>query len=255
MSHNFKLLITLSLLSIFLISCSSTKLEVPKTEGEELKILYDQALEMVSEKDFIDAAIIFEDIERQYPYSKWAAKSQLMSAYCYYKSQFYDESLNSLDRFISLHPASKDISYAHYLKSLNYFYQIEDVERDQSMTETALNSFQNLISRYPDTSFARDAKGKIDILNDRLAAKEMEVARYYQFNKNWISAINRYNTVLDEYKTSIYTAEALHRLVEIYYSLGLMSESKKYASTLGYNFPDSEWYKRSYEIITSNSQS
>ena len=117
------------------------------------------------------------------------------------------------------------------------------------MTEIALNSFQNVINMYPDTSFANDAKVKIDILNDRLAAKEMEVARYYQFNKNWISAINRYNTVLDKYKTSIYTAEALHRLVEIYYSLGLISESEKYASTLGYNFPDSEWYKKSYEIV------
>ena len=253
MLHKYKLLVTLSFLSLFIISCSSTKLEVPTTEGEELKILYDQAINLVSEKDFIDAAIIFEDIERQYPYSKWAAKSQLMSAYCYYKSQFYDESLNSLDRFISLHPASKDIGYAYYLKSLNYFYQIEDVERDQSMTEIALNSFQNVINKYPDTSFANDAKGKIDILNDRLAAKEMEVARYYQFNKNWISAINRYNTVLDKYKTSIYTAEALHRLVEIYYSLGLISESEKYASTLGYNFPDSEWYKKSYEIVNSNS--
>ena len=253
MLHKYKLLVTLSFLSLFIISCSSTKLEVPTTEGEELKILYDQAISLVSKKDFIDAAIIFEDIERQYPYSKWAAKSQLMSAYCYYKSQFYDESLNSLDRFISLHPASKDIGYAYYLKSLNYFYQIEDVERDQSMTEIALNSFQNVINKYPDTSFANDAKGKIDILNDRLAAKEMEVARYYQFSKNWISAINRYNTVLDKYQTSIYTAEALHRLVEIYYSLGLISESEKYASTLGYNFPDSEWYKKSYEIVNSNS--
>ncbi|MDC0032915.1 outer membrane protein assembly factor BamD, partial [Pelagibacteraceae bacterium] len=168
MLHKYKLLVTLSFLSLFIISCSSTKLEVPTTEGEELKILYDQAISLVSKKDFIDAAIIFEDIERQYPYSKWAAKSQLMSAYCYYKSQFYDESLNSLDRFISLHPASKDIGYAYYLKSLNYFYQIEDVERDQSMTEIALNSFQNVINKYPDTSFANDAKGKIDILNDRL---------------------------------------------------------------------------------------
>ena len=255
MSHNHKLLIVSVFLSIFLISCSSTKLEVPKTEGEELKILYNQALNMVSERDFVDAAIIFEDIERQYPYSKWAAKSQLMSAYCYYKSRFYDESLNSLDRFISLYPASKDISYAYYLKSLNYFYQIEDVERDQSMTETALNSFQNLINKYPDTSFASDAMGKIDILNDRLAAKEMEVARYYQFNKNWISAINRYNNVLDKHKTTVYTAEALHRLVEIYYSLGLISVSEKYASTLGYNFPDSEWYKKTYELVSSNSQS
>ena len=255
MLHKYKLLVTLSFLSLFIIGCSSTKLETPATEGEELKILYDQAISFVSKKDFIDAAIIFEDIERQYPYSKWAAKSQLMSAYCYYKSQFYDESLNSLDRFISLHPASNDISYAYYLKSLNYFYQIEDVGRDQSMTEIALQSFQNVISKYPNSSYAEDSMKKIEVLRDRLAAKEMEVARYYQFNKNWISAINRYNIVITDYKTSIYTAEALHRLVEIYYSIGLQELSEKYAATLGYNFPDSKWYQKSFELVSINSES
>ena len=255
MHYKFRLVLSLVSLCLMFVSCSSTKLAAPLTEGEELKILYDQAMDMVSDRDYIDAAIMFEDIERQYPYSKWAAKSQLMSAYCYYKSQFYDDSLNSLDRFISLHPASDDISYAYYMKSLNYFYQIEDVERDQSMTLTALKSFENVISKFPKSQFARDSIKKIDVLNDRLAAKEMEVARYYQFNKNWISAVNRYNTVLREYKTSIYTAEALHRLVEIYYTLGLIEVSEKYASTLGFNFPDSEWYKRSYAIVGSNSKS
>ena len=255
MSHRNKLLTLLALLSLFLVSCSSTKLEAPATEGEELKILYDQAMDMVSDRDFIDAAIIFEDIERQYPYSKWAAKSQLMSAYCYYKSSFYDESLNSLDRFITLYPASKDINYAFYLKSLNYFYQIEDVGRDQSMTEIALQSFQNVISKYPNSSYAEDSRKKIEVLRDRLAAKEMEVARYYQFNKNWISAINRYNIVITDYKTSIYTAEALHRLVEIYYSIGLQELSEKYAATLGYNFPDSKWYKKSFDLVSINSES
>ena len=178
-----------------------------------------------------------------------------MSAYCYYRSSFYEESVSSLDRFITLYPASKDINYAIYLKSLNYFYQIEDVGRDQSMTELALQSFQNIISKYPYSSYAEDSKQKIDILKDRLAAKEMEVGRYYQFNKNWISAVNRYNTVINEYKTSIYTAEALHRLVEIYYYLGLIELSQKYASTLGYNFPDSEWYEKSYKIVSTNSRS
>ena len=204
---------------------------------------------------FLSISLSLFSIEEKSNASAEYINDTYLEAVSLFKQGLYDESLNSLDRCISLHPAGSDISYAYYLKSLNYFYQIGDVERDQSRTEKALNYFQNLISKCPDTSFAQDARGKIDILNDRLAAKELELARYYQFNKNWISAINRYYTVLDEYKTSIYTAEALHRLVEISFSLGLISESKKYASTLGYNFPDSEWYKRSYEIVSSNSQS
>ena len=244
-----KKIISVTLLLAFFVSCSDSKLKTPDTEGERLQILYSNAMDLVNKKDFVDAAILFEDIERQYPYSKWSNQAQLMTSFCYYKSRMYNESLDSLERFIALYPGSKKISYAYYLRALNYFEQIKDVERDQSMTEKAKIAFYEVTTKYPESQFAQDAYEKIDIINDRLAAKEIEIARYYQFSHQWISAINRYNEILENYKTSVYTAESLHRLVEIYYSLGLYEEAKKYAATLGHNFPESKWYVMSYEII------
>ena len=237
------------ILFIFTTACSDTKLMTPETEGEKLQILYNDALELVKKRDFVDAAILFEDIERQYPYSKWSNQAQLMSGFCYYKSSMYNDSLDALERFIALYPGSNKISYAYYLRALNYFEQIIDVERDQTTTSKAKRSFEEVIKKFPDSEFASDALTRIDIINDRLAAKEMEIARYYQFNHQWISAINRYNKILDEYKTSVYTEETLHRLVEIYYSLGLHEEAKRYAATLQYNFPESDWYQKSYELV------
>ena len=244
-----KQIISVTLLLAFFVSCSDSKLQTPETEGERLQVLYSNAMDLVNKKDFVDAAILFEDIERQYPYSKWSNQAQLMTSFCYYKSAMYNESLDSLERFIALYPGSKKISYAYYLRALNYFEQIKDVERDQSMTDKAKVAFYEVTTKYPESQFAQDAYDKIDIINDRLAAKEMEIARYYQFDHQWISAINRYNEILENYKTSVYTAESLHRLVEIYYSLGLYEEAKKYAATLGHNFPESKWYAMSYEII------
>jgi len=193
--------------------------------------------------------LLFEDIERQYPYSKWSNQAQLMTGFCYYKARMYDESLDALERFMALYPGSKKISYAYYLRALNYFEQIRDVERDQSMAVRSKQAFSEVLNKYPESEFADDAKSKIDIINDRLSAKEIEIARYYQFSSQWISAINRYNGILEQYSDSVYTEEALFRLVEIYFSLGLYEEAKRYASTLGYNFPESDWYKKSYEIV------
>ena len=230
-------------------ACSDTKLMTPETEGEKLQILYNDAMELVKKRDFVDAAALFEDIERQYPYSKWSNQAQLMSGFCYYKSNMYNDSLDALERFIALYPGSSKISYAYYLRALNYFEQVNDVERDQVTTAKAKKAFNEVISKFPESEFAIDALTRIDILDDRLAAKEMEIGRFYQFDHQWISAINRYNVVLNEYKTSIYTEEALHRLVEIYYSLGLHEEAKRYAATLQFNFPGSDWYLKSYELV------
>ena len=230
-------------------ACSDTKLMTPETEGEKLQILYNDAMELVKKRDFVDAAALFEDIERQYPYSKWSNQAQLMSGFCYYKSNMYNDSLDALERFIALYPGSSKISYAYYLRALNYFEQINDIERDQETTSKAKKAFNEVISKFPESEFAIDALTRIDILDDRLAAKEMEIGRFYQFDHQWISAINRYNVVLNEYKTSIYTEEALHRLVEIYYSLGLHEEAKRYAATLQFNFPGSDWYIKSYELV------
>ncbi|MBD1142032.1 outer membrane protein assembly factor BamD [Pelagibacterales bacterium SAG-MED32] len=234
---------------IMLTACSDSKLAIPETEGEKLQILYNQAMSLVKKRDFVDAAILFEDIERQYPYSKWSNQAQLMSGFCYYKSNMHNESLDALERFIALYPGSEKISYAYYLRALNYYEQISDVERDQTTTTKAKRAFNEVINKYPDSDFASDALNRIDVINDRLAAKEMEIARYYQFNHQWISAINRYNNILEEYKTSVYTEETLHRLVEIYYSLGLHEEAKRYAATLQFNFPESDWYLKSYELL------
>ena len=230
-------------------ACSDTKLMTPETEGEKLQILYNDAMELVKKRDFVDAAALFEDIERQYPYSKWSNQAQLMSGFCYYKSNMYNDSLDALERFIALYPGSSKISYAYYLRALNYFEQVNDVERDQVTTAKAKKAFRDVINKYPKSEFAIDALTRIDILDDRLAAKEMEIGRFYQFDHQWISAINRYNVVLNEYKTSVYTEEALHRLVEIYYSLGLHEEAKRYAATLQFNFPGSDWYIKSYELV------
>ena len=230
-------------------ACSDTKLMTPETEGEKLQILYNDAMKLVKKRDFVDAAALFEDIERQYPYSKWSNQAQLMSGFCYYKSNMYNDSLDALERFIALYPGSSKISYAYYLRALNYFEQVNDVERDQVTTSKAKKAFNEVISKFPESEFAIDALTRIDILDDRLAAKEMEIGRFYQFDHQWISAINRYNVVLNEYKTSIYTEEALHRLVEIYYSLGLHEEAKRYAATLQFNFPGSDWYIKSYELV------
>ena len=239
----------LFLVLIIFTACSDTKLMTPETEGEKLQILYNDAMDLVKKRDFVDAALLFEEIERQYPYSKWSNQAQLMSGFCYYKSNMYNDSLDSLERFIALYPGSKKISYAYYLRALNYFEQISDVERDQTLTSKSKLAFEEVVNKYPESEFARDALDKIDIINDRLAAKEIEIARYYQFNHQWISAINRYNKILDEFNTSIYTEETLFRLVEIYFSLGLHEEARRYAATLQFNFPDSDWYLKSYELI------
>jgi len=245
-----KRLITIIFTSCLLLSsCSSSKLVVPESEGEKLSILYADALKKTKKKDYVDAALIFEDIERQYPYSTWAGQAQLMAAFCYLQSNMYDESLNVIDRFIALNPGSKEISYAYYMKGMNYFNQISDVTRDQSITYIALKSFNEVISRYANSKYANDSKEKIKTINDRLAGKELNIALQYQNDHQWIAAINRYNDVINNFGQTRYAPEALYRLVEIYLSIGIIHQAEKYAATIGYNYPDSYWYKTSYELI------
>ncbi len=230
-------------------NCSSNKLAVPETEGEKLSILYAGALEKAKRKDYIDAAIIFEDIERQYPYSSWAAQSQLMAAFCYMRSNMHDESIDAIDRYLALNPGSKDIDYAFYMKGVNYFNQINDVQRDQSVSYVALKSFNEVINRFPESNYSKDSKEKIKVINDRLAGKELNIALQYQNDHQWVAAINRYNNILSKFGQTRYASEALHRLVEIYLTIGLVQQAEKYAATLGYNYPNSYWYKASYELI------
>ncbi|MAZ76306.1 MAG: outer membrane protein assembly factor BamD [Micavibrio sp.] len=211
--------------------------------------LYNQAADTLDDKKYLEAKKMFEDVERQYPYSKWATKAKLMAAYAAYEADRYDEGILALERFIELHPGNEDIDYAHYLRALAYYEQISDVARDQAMTEMALKSLDTLITRFPNSEFTRDAKLKRDLTLDHLAGKEMEIGRYY-LNRNQVNAaINRFTNVVRDYQTTTHVPEALHRLVESYLTLGLESEAVRVAAVLGHNYPGSDWYEDTYKIL------
>lgn len=212
--------------------------------------LYESGLGAMQAGEYQDAAQLFDEVERQHPYSAAAPKAQLLAAYAYYLDNSYDDAINSLDRFIDLHPGSEDIAYAYYLKALCYYEQISDVGRDQRMTELALGSLDDVVRRFPETSYARDAQLKRDLALDHLAGKEMEVGRYYQGQGDYLAAINRFRVVVKDFQTTSHVPEALHRLVESYLALGIAGEAQATAAVLGHNFPGSDWYADSYYLLT-----
>jgi len=234
-------------LSIPLYSCSSND----EVEYRELTVyeIYTQASEYLESKRYRDAAIYFDEIERQHPYSVWATKSKLMSAYSLYMNNKYEDSIAALDRFIQVHPGNKDVAYAYYLKALCYYEQISDVERDQDMTERALISLQDIVTRFPKSSYARDANLKIDLTRDHLAGKEMAVGRFYIERRHYLAAVNRFERVISQYGDTTHSPEALFRLVELYSILGLSEQAAKSASVLGFNYPGSEWYNDAYSLV------
>ena len=247
MRFSFLFLSTLVVLAVA--GCSSTKdAENAQTE-ESVEVLYNRGAKELDEGNYAQAAKDFEEVERQHPYSQWATRAQLMAAYASYQGQSYDEAILALDRFIELHPGSEDIEYAHYLKALCYYDQISDVARDQTTTQEALDAFDSLIRRFPDSEYTRAARLKRDLTLDHLAGKEMEIGRYYLNRGHVNAAINRFRTVIEKYQTTTHTPEALHRLVEAYLTLGLSDEATKVAAVLGYNYPGSEWYERSYDLL------
>ena len=219
---------------------------------EPVEDLYNSAIDLMLEGKFRTSTTKFDEVERQHPYSVWATKAQLMAAYAYYQANRYDEGIVALDRFIQLHPANKDISYAYYLKALSYYEQISDVSRDQKMTQLALTSLRELTRRYPNSKYSRDAKLKLDLTYDHLAGKEMQVGRYYHTQRQYLAAINRFKVVVEKYQTTTHVPEALHRMTEGYYALGLLGEARKTAAVLGHNYPGSEWYINSYEMVENN---
>ena len=219
---------------------------------EPVEDLYNSAIDLMLEGKFRTSTTKFDEVERQHPYSVWATKAQLMAAYAYYQANRYDEGIVALDRFIQLHPANKDISYAYYLKALSYYEQISDVSRDQKMTQLALTSLRELTRRYPNSKYSRDAKLKLDLTYDHLAGKEMQVGRYYHTQRQYLAAINRFKVVVEKYQTTTHIPEALHRMTEGYYALGLLGEARKIAAVLGHNYPGSKWYINSYEMIENN---
>ncbi|MBO6521306.1 MAG: outer membrane protein assembly factor BamD [Rhodospirillales bacterium] len=246
-NRTLKVLTATILLAVSTAACTSD--EEPEYVERPVSEIYNSAMNRMQDEYYRDAAKEFDEVERQHPYSIWATKAQLMAAYSYYQSNRYDDAIIALDRFTQLHPANRDVAYAYYLKALCYYEQISDVARDQKMTELALNSLNEVIKRFPDSEYARDAKIKVDLTYDHLAGKEMEIGRYYLTQKHYLAAINRFRTVVEKFETTTHVPEALHRLTEAYLALGVTSEARKTASVLGHNFPGSEWYSDSYQLF------
>lgn len=241
--------LALFLLALGLGGCGSSEDDAPYVE-QPVDLLYNRALDALGQQDYEAAAKGFEEVDRQHPYSVWATKAQIMAAFAYYQSNKYDDAVLALDRFIQLHPGHRDIPYAYYLKALCYYERISDVGRDQRMTQQALDALAEVVKRFPETPYARDARLKVELAIDHLAGKEMAVGRYYQQHQQYVGAINRYRTVIERYQTTTHVPEALHRLVESYLSLGVKSEAQEAAAVLGYNYPGSEWYQDSYYLMT-----
>ncbi len=218
-------------------------------EERPVEELYNAAAAALDDGDYNEATTLFEEVERQHPYSQWATRAELMAAFASYRDQRYDEAVLALDRFIELHPGNKDIDYALYLRALCFYEQISDVARDQAMTEEALDAFNILIRRFPDSEYTRDAILKRDLAQDHLAGKEMEIGRYYLTRGQVNAAINRFRTVVTDYQTTTHVPEALHRLVEAYLTLGLKGEATRVAAVMGHNYPGDQWYEDTYNLL------
>jgi outer membrane protein assembly factor BamD len=223
--------------------------------ARDVNTLYNAAKEKMDNKQYEVAAALFDEVERQHPYSPWARRAQLMSAFNYYMAQKYNESVQSSRRFLSIHPGNKDAPYAYYLIALSYYEQISDVTRDQKITQQALSALGEVQRRYPNTRYASDATLKIDLVNDHLAGKEMEIGRFYQRRALWLASSLRFREVVDKFDTTTHAPEALFRLTESYLAMGVPEEAKKSAAVLGANYPGSKWYERAYELMQKHAPS
>ncbi len=235
-------------LVLFLVGCSG---DMPKEtfKEQDVDLLYNAGLDSINDQKYALAGRLFDEVERQHPYSIWATKAQLMQAYVKYADGRYEDAIAAADRFVQLHPGNKDVPYAFYIKAISYYEQIVDVGRDQKATDNALKALTEVVNRYPDSRYARDARLKIDLTRDHLAGKEMEIGRYYEKQTQYVAAINRFTQVVKNYETTTHVPEALARLVECYMAIGLTEEASKNAAVLGYNFPDSEWYRDTYALV------
>ncbi len=253
------LIIRASFLLLFLLiftSCSKNGIKdtTIKEKSLDLQVLeaYNLGKDALEGGDVLYAAKKFNEAETLFPQSDWAPKSALMAAYAYYSQDYYSDSIAELQRFLKVYPKYKDTAYVHYLMGICYFEQIADEKKDLQSIKEAKKKFTFVLKEYPNTEYALDSEFKLSLVNDILASKEMYVGRYYFSKKKWVSAINRFRTVIDNYDTTIYTAEALHRLVEVHYTIGLIEEAEKYAQLLGYNYGSSEWYQNTYSLFDKN---
>ena len=239
-------------LSVNLLACSSDK---PNTEvfiERSVSDLYSEAMTALNDQKYRAAATAFEELERQHPYSKWAIKAQIMSAYAHYMRGRYGQAIVTLENFIEMNPGHTDIAYAYYLRGLSYYEQISDATRDQYMATMALVNLQEVAKRFPDSDYAQDALLKIDACRDQLAGHNMEIGRFYQDKGNYLAAINRFKAVTDKFETTIHTPEALFRMTESYVALGLWKDAERPAAVLGHNFQNSKWYHRAYDLLTTD---
>tara|TARA_Y100001958_G_scaffold145903_1_gene125123 strand:+ start:438 stop:1274 length:837 start_codon:yes stop_codon:yes gene_type:complete len=241
---------------LFFVSCSKEikKVSVIKEKSLELQVLeaYEEGMKSLEVRDVLYAAKKFNEAELLYPQSQWAPKSALMASYSYYILDYYGDAIAELERFIIKYPIDKNIDYAYYLLAICFYEQIVDETKDLQSIINAKKNFEIVQKRFPNTEYSLDAQFKLDLIDDILASKEMYVGRYYFEKKKWIPAINRFRTVIDDYDTTIYAQEALHRLVEVHYILGLEEEAKKYAQVLGYNYQSSKWYENSYSLFNKS---
>ena len=251
--------ILIILIFLFLNSCSNDKKKIDIIEEEDIELQmidsYKEGIKALEDGDVLFAAKKFNEAELVYPQSDWAPKSALMSAYSYYIQDYYGDAIFELNRFIKTYPKDLRLSYAHFLLGMCYYEQIVDEKKDLGPIVKAKEKFNYILKNYPGTDFALDAQFKLDLINDISASKEMYIGKYYVKKKKWIPAINRFKTIVNNYETTVYVEEALFRLVEIYYLLGLTDESQKYAKLLGYNYLSSRWYKESYRIFNKNYKS
>ena len=248
--------ITLIVFTLLLISCSSNKEKISvikeKNVEDQMVDSFMEGYDELIKGDTLYAAKKFNEAELLYPQSEWAPKAALMAAYTYYSDNYYGDAIFEIERYLKTYPNHKNIDYAHFLLAMCYYETIVDERRDLEPLLKAKRQFEFILNNYPNTDYSMDAKFKLDLISDKLAAKEMYIGKHYLKKEKWIPAINRYKKVVEGYSTTIYVEEALHRLVEIYYRIGLKQESEKYAKLLGYNYQSSKWYKESYKVFNKD---
>ncbi|MEM9810946.1 MAG: outer membrane protein assembly factor BamD [Pseudomonadota bacterium] len=244
-------LVGLSLFVLLVAACASDDDATDRFAyvEEPVEVLYENGARSLQRRRYDDAIAYFAEVERQHPYSAWARRAMLMTAYTQYQTNDYEDSLATIERFLAIHPGNKDASYAYYLRAMNHYDRIRGVSRDQAVTQSAADALVDVIRRYPESEYARDAQLKLDLTRDHLAGKHMDVGRYYLRRNQHIAAIGRFNNVIEDYQTTNHVPEALHRSVEAYLELGLVDEAQRHAAVLGFNYPDSDWYGDTYKVF------
>jgi outer membrane protein assembly factor BamD len=237
-------------IALLAVACAGDRRQRLAYVERPAELIYAEGFNQFERERYDIAAVLFDEVERQHPYSEWARRAMMMAAFAHYQSNDYDAAIATAERYINLYPSGQTTAYAYYLIALCHYERILDIGRDQTETQAALDALNQVARRYPSTDYARDARLKIDLTRDHLAGKEMDIGRWYQRDGHFLAAINRFKLVVDEYDTTTHTPEALHRLVECYLALGIIDEARQVAAVLSYNYPGSDWYEDTYALLT-----